>query len=159
MYVLLDADQYVNGKKHLAGEVIQIDDDIDQEFGTVLTEDGDSPQTAAEWADDNPTLTLNNFGVESDTGKIKVGDGTTAWNDLEYAVGTFAAPAETLGDKVSENLIVYPEQADGEGIGNVDWNESKLFIRIVTTDEVPVTTFKCISLSTLAQLITAIQND
>lgn len=40
--------------------------------------------TAAEWALENPTLLVGEFGVESDTGKAKLGDGTTAWNDLGY---------------------------------------------------------------------------
>lgn len=41
-------------------------------------------KTAAEWTSSNPVLALNEIGVESDTNKIKKGDGETAWGDLTY---------------------------------------------------------------------------
>tara|TARA_Y100000593_G_scaffold56466_1_gene105342 strand:- start:193 stop:939 length:747 start_codon:yes stop_codon:yes gene_type:complete len=42
--------------------------------------------TASEWAADNPVLLESEVGFETDTnpGKAKIGDGTTAWNDLPY---------------------------------------------------------------------------
>lgn len=41
--------------------------------------------TAAKWAEVNPVLKKGEFGVENDTNKFKIGDGTAAWNDLAYA--------------------------------------------------------------------------
>ncbi|GAA3399426.1 hyaluronate lyase N-terminal domain-containing protein [Pseudarthrobacter polychromogenes] len=41
--------------------------------------------TAEEWAGANPVLGLGEPGVESDTGKMKLGDGVTAWNGRPYA--------------------------------------------------------------------------
>jgi len=40
--------------------------------------------TAAQWEEVNPTLAEGELGFETDTKKIKVGDGTTAWNSLFY---------------------------------------------------------------------------
>jgi hypothetical protein len=40
--------------------------------------------TASEWTAANPTLALGEPGYETDTGRAKVGNGTDAWNDLEY---------------------------------------------------------------------------
>lgn len=40
--------------------------------------------TAQNWTDVNPVLLLNEEGRETDTGRIKYGDGVTAWNDLPY---------------------------------------------------------------------------
>jgi hypothetical protein len=40
--------------------------------------------SAAAWASANPTLELGEIALESDTRKIKVGDGSTAWNSLQY---------------------------------------------------------------------------
>ena len=40
--------------------------------------------TAANWTSANPTLLANELGRETDTGKIKIGDGTTAWSSLAY---------------------------------------------------------------------------
>ncbi len=40
--------------------------------------------TAANWTSVNPTLLANELGRETDTGKIKIGDGSTAWTSLAY---------------------------------------------------------------------------
>lgn len=40
--------------------------------------------TAEELATLNPILEPWQMGKESDTGRVKTGDGKTAWNDLEY---------------------------------------------------------------------------
>jgi hypothetical protein len=37
-----------------------------------------------EWSNANPILLLGEVGIESDTRKVKVGDGVTHWNDLDY---------------------------------------------------------------------------
>ena len=39
---------------------------------------------AANWLLKNPTLTRGEFGLESDTSLMKVGDGVTAWSVLPY---------------------------------------------------------------------------
>lgn len=43
--------------------------------------------TSANWQGTNPVLAQGEPGVELDTKKMKVGDGITAWNDLEYVAG------------------------------------------------------------------------
>jgi hypothetical protein len=43
--------------------------------------------TAANWTSNNPVLEAGQLGLETDTLKIKFGDGTTAWNSLSYASG------------------------------------------------------------------------
>jgi len=40
--------------------------------------------TAASWTAENPTLLAGELGFESDTGKAKLGTGSTAWNSLGY---------------------------------------------------------------------------
>lgn len=40
--------------------------------------------TAANWTSVNPVLAQGEVGLETDTGKMKVGDGGTAWNSLAY---------------------------------------------------------------------------
>jgi hypothetical protein len=40
--------------------------------------------TAAAWTTANPTLAAGKPGFETDTGKLKIGDGTTAWTSLPY---------------------------------------------------------------------------
>lgn len=40
---------------------------------------------AAEWAAQNGVLLEGEFGLELDTGRVKLGDGATAWNALPYS--------------------------------------------------------------------------
>jgi hypothetical protein len=47
--------------------------------------------TAAQWTTANPTLAAREVGVETDTRKAKIGDGSTAWNSLGYIQGGVAA--------------------------------------------------------------------
>lgn len=43
--------------------------------------------TAANWTANNPVLAVREPGVETDTNKIKIGNGVTAWTGLPYASG------------------------------------------------------------------------
>jgi hypothetical protein len=43
--------------------------------------------TAAQWTTSNPTLAQGEMGLETDTGKFKVGNGSSAWTSLVYSSG------------------------------------------------------------------------
>ena len=51
---------------------------------------------AAVWTSTNPILMLGEVGWERDTRKAKLGDGTTPWNNLAYAI-------EPIGDRAPLN--------------------------------------------------------
>lgn len=51
--------------------------------------------TASQWSTTNPILAEGEIGSETDTGKFKVGNGTSAWNSLSYAVGAAGATGPT----------------------------------------------------------------
>jgi len=56
--------------------------------------------TAANWTSSNPTLAQGEMGVETDTAKYKIGDGTTAWTSLAYSsFPSTAITASTLTAK------------------------------------------------------------
>lgn len=40
---------------------------------------------AASWTSTNPTLSAGEWGLETDTGRYKLGDGITAWTSLKYS--------------------------------------------------------------------------
>lgn len=69
--------------------------------------------TAANWTAANPVLKLGEPGLETDTRRVKYGDGTTAWNALAYssAAATWTditgVPANltALGSLASNGLI------------------------------------------------------
>jgi hypothetical protein len=62
---------------------------------------------ASEWTALNPVLSLGEPGFEKDTGKLKIGDGTTSWNGLNYLVGEGGDPLtlENIDDRVDELLV------------------------------------------------------
>jgi len=43
--------------------------------------------TAANWTSNNPILLAGEWGYETDTGEVKIGDGSTVWNSLGYVGG------------------------------------------------------------------------
>lgn len=52
--------------------------------------------TAANWTSTNPTLAAGEVGWETDTKKAKIGDGTTTWTALTYAV----SPATSIASGI-----------------------------------------------------------
>lgn len=53
--------------------------------------------TASNWTSADPTLAAGEIGIETDTSKLKLGDGTTAWSSLGYFE---PSSLETLSDVV-----------------------------------------------------------
>lgn len=57
--------------------------------------------TAAAWVSANPTLELGEFGLETDAGRVKYGDGLTAWASLPY----FASQGKVLAKTGNYTMI------------------------------------------------------
>ena len=59
--------------------------------------------TASNWTSANPILAQGELGVETDTNKIKVGDGSTAWASLGYLIDTggYLLASNNLSDLAS----------------------------------------------------------
>lgn len=53
---------------------------------------------AATWTAKNPLLQRGEIGAESDTYRMKIGDGVTYWNDLPYSGDTIIAWGDIQGD-------------------------------------------------------------
>jgi|688.fasta_scaffold01696_9 hypothetical protein len=60
--------------------------------------------TASEWTSANPTLAAGELGVETDTRKIKVGSGSTAWTSLSYIAADSPAISEIAQDAIDAAL-------------------------------------------------------
>ena len=59
--------------------------------------------TASAWTMANPILAQGEMGIESDTLKQKIGDGTTAWNALGYS----AQPTTDAGLQTLEKTVTF----------------------------------------------------
>lgn len=61
--------------------------------------------TAANWTAANPVLLLCELGYEENTGKLKFGDGSTAWNALPYFSSAASYTDEQAQDAVGNILV------------------------------------------------------
>jgi len=87
--------------------------------------------TAANWTAANPTLLAGEIGIESDTNKIKIGDGSTAWASLAYTPWSqlsaypivnadISSTAEIAVSKLADGTARQLLQTDAAGTG-VEW--------------------------------------
>lgn len=84
--------------------------------------------TASNWENVNPVLSDGEMGVEWDTGFIKVGDGSSYWNDLDYNTVSKDIPQHTMDINAGYTL----ELSDrGKQIYNTNYGPS---ISIPTND-------------------------
>ena len=85
---------------------------------------------AANWTSANPILGAGEFGFETDTGKLKLGDGSTAWSALGYFEPAAAVAAWSYGGEnygyamggsgdpsatISNSIQKYSFTSDGNG--------------------------------------------
>ena len=76
--------------------------------------------TAAGWTSDDPTLESGMIGIESDTGRMKRGDGSTAWTSLGYVAAASShthSSADVAGGTLTTRATVL-EIRDTFGIFN-----------------------------------------
>lgn len=62
--------------------------------------------TSSDWTSVNPTLAAGEMGVETNTRKLKIGDGTTAWTSLDYIASDVAAIDEIAQDAIDAALTM-----------------------------------------------------
>jgi len=85
-------------------------EDVKKLLGAVST----AIDTSLNWQSANPTVPAGVFCLESDTKKLKIGDGSTAYNDLEYKVDAVVTAAQkTLLDNAGSANGVATLSSDG----------------------------------------------
>jgi len=82
--------------------------------------------TAGNWTSNNPTLNQGEWGYETDTGKIKIGDGSTVWTSLEYQPTKTEVDAKLTGS--TDQLCKAWSNFDGTGTVAIrdDYNVSSI---------------------------------
>jgi len=98
--------------------------------------------TAANWTSTNPTLAEGEIGVETDTLKFKIGDGSTAWADLDYAAIKPDDQANSVyfGSWESKSSdTVYQAESDGFVLA---YNTAGSHMKILTDSSNPPTTVR-----------------
>jgi hypothetical protein len=70
--------------------------------------------TAANWTSTNPTLASGEIGFETDTNKLKIGTGSTAWTSLAYASG-----ADVAWDDITDKPSTFPPSSHTHGMADL----------------------------------------
>jgi hypothetical protein len=65
--------------------------------------------TAANWTSVDPILASGEMGYETDTGKVKYGDGSTVWSGLSYFAGAVQTEFETDDFRLLDSTDVTKE--------------------------------------------------
>ena len=65
--------------------------------------------TASNWTSANPVLAQGEMGAETDTSKIKIGDGTTAWASLGYLIDAGDYLTATSTNTLTNKTIAYAD--------------------------------------------------
>ena len=63
--------------------------------------------TSNQWNSANPILAEGEMGFETDTQKIKVGNGVATWTNLPYALSPVAGPQGPMGPEGTPRQIIY----------------------------------------------------
>ena len=79
--------------------------------------------TAENWNTENPVLLKGEMGVETDTGKTKIGNGTAHWKDLKYS----GVDEDTIKGIIDNNRDNFTEVTPNEGE-----SDAQALARIVT---------------------------
>ena len=72
--------------------------------------------TASGWTTSNPTLLISEFGYETDTGKFKVGDGSTAWSSLSYIPGLSIGSYPIATADIANGAVVTANKLSETGV-------------------------------------------
>lgn len=105
--------------------------------------------TAANWTAANPTLLQGEWALETDTDRVKMGDGTTAWNSLGYFT-------EEKANIASPALTGTPTAPTASAGTNTTQIATTAFVSTAVANVVNGATG---ALDTLNELATALNND
>ena len=103
--------------------------------------------TAENWTNANPVLLKGEMGVETDTGKTKIGNGTAHWKDLKYS-GVDEDTIKGIIDKNRDNFTeVVPNEGETDAqalarkITNPKKGDMAVVVRIITGDKKSYTAY------------------
>jgi hypothetical protein len=75
---------------------------------------------ASVWTSTNPVLDAGEIGLESDTLRVKIGDGTTAWSSLVYLrSGTADVATRVTASGLNRTIYVSSSTPTGMATGDI----------------------------------------
>ena len=101
---------------------------------------------AATWTEKNPVLLKGEMGVETDTRKIKIGDGLNKWSDLGYSGADVADIEKVIADNRDTTYSLEPtgEQTDAQLLATVESpkdGDTAIVKRVISGDKISYTAY------------------
>ena len=101
---------------------------------------------AATWTEKNPVLLKGEMGVETDTRKIKIGDGLNKWSDLGYSGADVADIERVIADNRDTTYSLEPtsEQTDAQALSTIESpkdGDTAIIKRAISGDKVSYTAY------------------
>jgi hypothetical protein len=86
---------------------------------------------AAEWTTDNPILSSGEPGIESDTGKLKIGDGVNYWTSLPYFLNEPLVQTLIDDSTTDDSVVVLIADYELPAPANPGTGATRLMIEVV----------------------------
>lgn len=101
---------------------------------------------AATWTEKNPVLLKGEMGVETDTRKIKIGDGLNKWSDLGYSGADVADIEKVIANNRDTTYSLEPtgEQTDAQLLATVESpkdGDTAIVKRVISGDKFSYTAY------------------
>ena len=101
---------------------------------------------AATWTEKNPVLLKGEMGVETDTRKIKIGDGLNKWSDLGYSGADVADIEKVIADNRDTTYSLEPtgEQTDAQALSTIESpkdGDTAIVKRVISGDKFSYTAY------------------
>lgn len=101
---------------------------------------------AATWTEKNPVLLKGEMGVETDTRKIKIGDGLNKWSALGYSGADVADIEKVIADNRDTTYSLKPvaDQTDAQALGTIESpkdGDTAIVKRVISGDKFSYTAY------------------
>ena len=101
---------------------------------------------AATWTEKNPVLLKGEMGVETDTRKIKIGDGLNKWSALGYSGADVADIEKVIADNRDTTYSLEPtgEQTDTQALSTIESpkdGDTAIIKRVISGDKFSYTAY------------------
>ena len=101
---------------------------------------------AATWIEKNPVLLKGEMGVETDTRKIKIGDGISTWSALGYSGADVADIEKVIADNRDTTYSLEPtdEQTDAQLLATIESpknGDTAIVKRVISDDKISYTAY------------------
>lgn len=101
---------------------------------------------AATWTEKNPVLLKGEMGVETDTRKIKIGDGLNKWSALGYSGADVADIEKVIADNRDTTYSLEPvaDQTDAQALGTIESpkdGDTAIVKRVISGDKFSYTAY------------------